>query len=315
MARPLLMPYSSRFLDEVLDYLGRDVDVEVAFTPTAAQWATAPMVLLDARAWAQVNRLPDHRWPVAIVGSDQSGTQVAALVERWRCVSPGTTLYQWPHGADAVRRLVAEALTAPRRLDVRIAVIGGHGGAGASTLAVALAQAACHAGRRTVLVDSDPLGGGIAARVGHGAALRIVEQHEVAEQPGGLADVVGLSPAEVTVVDLSRALDAGQLSAAARCDLVLVVTDAGHNAAATRRVLTTLTGAGAAVAVVGRSETDHTADYVASDFSAPRAGDVPPAGRAVVRAGAVDVVTDGALFAFATEVLAEVPKLVIEAAR
>lgn len=90
------MPYSSRFLDEVLDYLGRDVDVEVAFTPTAAQWATAPMVLLDARAWALVNRLPDHARPVAIIGSDQSGLQAAVLVERWRCVSPGTTVYQWP---------------------------------------------------------------------------------------------------------------------------------------------------------------------------------------------------------------------------
>jgi secretion/DNA translocation related CpaE-like protein len=42
-----------------------------------------------------------------------------------------------------------------------IAVIGGCGGAGTSTLAVALAVAALRVGRRAILFDADPLGGGL----------------------------------------------------------------------------------------------------------------------------------------------------------
>jgi hypothetical protein len=42
-----------------------------------------------------------------------------------------------------------------------IAVIGGCGGAGASTLAVSLAVTALRVGRRAILFDADPLGGGL----------------------------------------------------------------------------------------------------------------------------------------------------------
>ena len=44
---------------------------------------------------------------------------------------------------------------------VRISVVGGRGGAGASTLAAALAVTGARAGVPTLLVDGDPLGGGI----------------------------------------------------------------------------------------------------------------------------------------------------------
>ena len=43
----------------------------------------------------------------------------------------------------------------------RVAVIGGRGGAGASVLAGGLAVTAARAGLRTLLVDADPLGGGL----------------------------------------------------------------------------------------------------------------------------------------------------------
>jgi secretion/DNA translocation related CpaE-like protein len=42
-----------------------------------------------------------------------------------------------------------------------IAVLGGRGGAGASVLAAGLAVTAARAGRRALLVDADPLGGGV----------------------------------------------------------------------------------------------------------------------------------------------------------
>jgi len=47
-----------------------------------------------------------------------------------------------------------------------VAVVGGRGGAGASTLAVALATAAASTGLRPYLLDADPLGGGIDLALG-----------------------------------------------------------------------------------------------------------------------------------------------------
>lgn len=54
----------------------------------------------------------------------------------------------------------------PARLAPIIGVIGGRGGAGASAVAVALAAAAVRSAARTLLVDGDPLGGGLDLMVG-----------------------------------------------------------------------------------------------------------------------------------------------------
>jgi secretion/DNA translocation related CpaE-like protein len=58
-----------------------------------------------------------------------------------------------------LERLSAEA--APDHRATVITVQGGHGGAGASTLAVGLAVEAARHGARTVLMDADPLSGGL----------------------------------------------------------------------------------------------------------------------------------------------------------
>src|SRR5262249_57553694 len=47
-----------------------------------------------------------------------------------------------------------------------VVVLGGRGGAGASVLAAGLAVTAARAGLQTVLVDADPLGGGVDLAVG-----------------------------------------------------------------------------------------------------------------------------------------------------
>lgn len=60
--------------------------------------------------------------------------------------------------ADAAEGLGAPALT--------VGVLGGRGGAGASTLACALAVTAARTGRRTMLIDGDPLGGGLDVLLG-----------------------------------------------------------------------------------------------------------------------------------------------------
>ncbi|WP_033822949.1 septum site-determining protein Ssd [Kitasatospora sp. MBT63] len=88
--------------------------------------------------------------------------------------------------ADAAEGVGPPALT--------VAVLGGRGGAGASTLACALAVTAARAGHRTMLIDADPLGGGLDVMLG-------------AEQAGGLRwpDLAG-SRGRVSGAELAGAL-------------------------------------------------------------------------------------------------------------
>ncbi len=63
-----------------------------------------------------------------------------------------------------LERLVDAASPGPRA--PVLGVVGGRGGAGASTLAVALSCAGAGSGRRTLLVDADPFGGGLDLLIG-----------------------------------------------------------------------------------------------------------------------------------------------------
>lgn len=74
-----------------------------------------------------------------------------------------------------------------------IAVIGGCGGAGASTLAVSLAVSALDVGRRAILFDADPLGGGLESlvalgtvTVANGAVASAERMRDAQEWPHGV---------------------------------------------------------------------------------------------------------------------------------
>jgi secretion/DNA translocation related CpaE-like protein len=82
-----------------------------------------------------------------------------------------------PDGEAWLVRVLAEAVeavAAGRRRGAAVAVVGGCGGAGASVLATALAVTAVRSGGRALLVDCDPLGGGLDLVLGaeHVAGLR-----------------------------------------------------------------------------------------------------------------------------------------------
>lgn len=61
---------------------------------------------------------------------------------------------------------IANAAEGVGRPALTVGVMGGRGGSGASTLACALAVSAARSGRRTMLIDADPLGGGIDVLLG-----------------------------------------------------------------------------------------------------------------------------------------------------
>lgn len=122
---------------------------------------SAPLVLVGDDAAPRV-RGAARRRGVLLVGRDQDDPEV------WRRAVE--------IGADHVLRLPdAEAWLVDRIADVAegagrqaltVGVIGGRGGAGASTLACALAVTAARGGERAMLVDADPLGGGLDVLLG-----------------------------------------------------------------------------------------------------------------------------------------------------
>ncbi|WP_446214442.1 septum site-determining protein Ssd [Micromonospora sp. IBSANI012] len=150
-------------LDELLRLAAAGgTEVELAADPAAARarWLPAPLVLVgrdqaQACLRARLPRRPrtvlvgrtgelDPAWEVAdLIGAEHVATLPAAepwLVDRFtECGSDR------PFGG-------------PART---VAVLGGRGGAGASVFAGALAVTAARARLRTLLVDADPLGGGL----------------------------------------------------------------------------------------------------------------------------------------------------------
>ncbi|MEU8226092.1 septum site-determining protein Ssd [Kribbella sp. NPDC048915] len=126
-------------------------------------WHACSLVVVGrdlAQPLARVH--PTQRPGVIVVGSATDGDDL------YRCA--------FDVGADAVCRLpddepllagkLSDALDGVSRTAVTLAFVGGCGGAGATTLASAVAVLGNRRGLRTMLVDGDPLGGGIELALG-----------------------------------------------------------------------------------------------------------------------------------------------------
>ena len=139
---------------------GTDVVVAPDLSSAAAEWATASLVLLGEDVADQP--VPGARRDVLLVAGRRPWPVVAALArETGWAVVPLPDEEAW-----LAERLSAVGLRGRRAPCV--GVVGGRGGAGASTLAAALvvtaaapaALAAAEARSGALLVDLDPIGGG-----------------------------------------------------------------------------------------------------------------------------------------------------------
>jgi secretion/DNA translocation related CpaE-like protein len=157
---PLVVTADPDLLDDLLRLAaagGTEVDVAPDPVAARARFAAAPLVLIGAdQAPACLRARLPRRPRTIIVG------HLPALEAVWE-IAQGV-------GAEHIAELPAaepwlvdrfaegsEPAT-PGRI---LAVIGGRGGAGASILAAALAVTAVSEGHRTLLVDADPVGGGL----------------------------------------------------------------------------------------------------------------------------------------------------------
>ena len=122
------------------------------------RWSTAPMVLLDepaARGCAGLG-LP-RRQRVVVLSRGDPPEQV------WRhAVAVGAEkVLALPEGEGWLVSALADATEGVGRRGRVLAVVGGRGGAGSSVLATAVAVAGVRDGTQVLLVDCDPLGGGL----------------------------------------------------------------------------------------------------------------------------------------------------------
>ncbi|WP_425264031.1 septum site-determining protein Ssd [Streptomyces silaceus] len=234
-------------------------------------WDSAPLVLVGDDAADRV-RGAARRRGVVLVGRDQDDSGV------WqRAVEIGADhVLLLPDGEQWLVDRIADVAEGVGRPALTVGVIGGRGGAGASTLACALAVTAARTGRRTMLVDADPLGGGLdvllggegaeglrwpafaasRGRVGGGALEEsLPELHALRVLSWDRGDAVTVAPEAVravvsaarrrggaVVVDLPRRVDEGVAEALAQVDLGLLVVPAELRAVAGARRVASAAG-------------------------------------------------------------------------
>ncbi|MEU0985801.1 septum site-determining protein Ssd [Streptomyces sp. NPDC005953] len=307
---PLIVTEDTDLLDDLLRLCaaaGVEPEVHHSVPEHRGGWEAAPLVLVGDDA-AERCRGATRRRGVLLVGRDQDDPNV------WRLAVE--------IGAEGVLRLpdaegwlldriadVAEGVAAPA---LTVGVVGGSGGAGASTLSCALAIAAAQAGQRTMLIDADPLGGGIDVLLGGertqgmrwpdfagskgrlaGGALEesLPELHQLRVLSWDRGDSVLVPPEAmrsvlaaarrrggVVVVDLPRRVDEGVAEALAQLDLGLLVVPGELRAvAAANRVASVVGMVLQDLRVVARGPYGAGLDeaWVAASLGLPFAGEVP----------------------------------------
>lgn len=289
--RVVVMTEDEDLLDDVVR-LAAAAGGELERVPDAAgvrrRWSTAGLVLLDEQAARAVgmHRLGRRDGVVLLCRGEPPGTV-------WeRAVGVGAEhVVSLPEGEDWLVGALADA--GGRSADASgrvVAVVGGRGGAGASVLAAAVAGHARTRGTRVLLVDCDPLGGGIDLLVGAeeleglrwpglalggggGGRVAAASLHEALPSPDEALTVLscdrsGVGPepdaavavveagrraGETVVCDLPRHLTDAALAVAEACDLVVLVVPAEVRAvAAAARVAEPLTGRGVTLGLVVR---------------------------------------------------------------
>lgn len=145
-------------LDRVAAAAGCELDRADGVPPGRPGWSSAPLVLMDAAAVDECAAAGLGRRPGVFVLCRGEPPH-----DLWRrCIEVGAQdVLSLPGAETRLVGALADVLDTATRPGRSIAVVGGRGGAGASVFAAALALVALRRWRRALLVDCDPLGGGM----------------------------------------------------------------------------------------------------------------------------------------------------------
>lgn len=268
-APPALLVTRDPAVREQLSRLAAAVGVGVASAPDAGSagraWLDAALVLVAADAVTL--GVPVRRAGVLLV--DASGDD--DRVWRWAVEVGAEAVVRLPSDEGWLLERLAAAADGESVCGKAVGVVGGRGGAGASTLAAALAVQAVRRGRPVALVDADPAGGGLdllldadgepglrwrdlldARGVLRGSVLRqglpdcgglrllTWDRGPACDLPAGAVEAVldaCRRAHHLVVVDLPRRDDAPTVAALWRLDLLIVVVPAELRAAAAAAVV------------------------------------------------------------------------------
>jgi secretion/DNA translocation related CpaE-like protein len=310
--RPLLLTEDSDLLDSLLRLIaaaGAEATVLQSAATARTAWPSAPLILVgdDLAPAVAAARLP-RRAGVVLVGRDLDDAGV------WRrAVDVGAEhVVLLPDGESWLVDRFAEAVDGGTRGSL-VAVVGGRGGGGATVTATALAVTGLRLGHRTLLIDGDPLGGGIDLVLG-GEASDGLRWAELAGARGRLmadalyealpqvdeltvlswgradgADVpseamatlldAGLRGSDLVVVDLPRQFVQASQVVLELADVTLLVVPAElRAAAAASRVLASIRDycPDVRVLVRGPAPSGLDADVIAEALGLPLAGVIRP---------------------------------------
>jgi secretion/DNA translocation related CpaE-like protein len=187
--RPLVLTSDMTLLDDVLRLAAAaGVDAEVVPDPAAARglWLEAPLIVVGADAAAGVEHAALPRRPGLVIVSSRTADD--ALLRTGLALGASAVLSLPAEETTLVAHFTDTAESGGRGGSV-VCIVGGRGGAGASTMAAALALTAARRHMRVVLVDGDPLGGGIELVIGAEAerGLRWSELRSVRGRTSGIA--------------------------------------------------------------------------------------------------------------------------------
>lgn len=161
----VLVTSDDELLDQVLAVAaaaGVEIEVVSDVGAVRSRWVGAVTVVVGVdQAPSLAAMLLPRRAEAYVVGSEEDRDRIHA----WS-VPLGAAVVLLPSGAGWLTAALADASGARAGAGRVVAVIGASGGAGASTVAAGLAFVAAQGGRQTLLVDGDPLGGGIDLLVG-----------------------------------------------------------------------------------------------------------------------------------------------------
>ncbi|MGD7788846.1 septum site-determining protein Ssd [Propionibacteriaceae bacterium Y1700] len=273
-AAPMIITTDEELLDRALaSAAAAGVEPLVLHDVAGARrhWASASVVLVGvdcARSLAGL-ALP-ARSRVLLIGADHDQEELC----RWS-MTLGAAVVVLPTQLTWLAAAMAEGVTAGAP-GVAVGVLGGSGGVGASTAAAGMAWRAAQQGRRVLLVDADPYGGGIdllvgaedvpgwrwprlAQASGHlgdlSGQLPVVDQLEVLAMGRGDADIPSgeaLSSVvrtcrqshDLIIVDLGRTTDTLLYEGLRAIDVTTVlVADDVRGVAAGQRLVAELAGA------------------------------------------------------------------------
>lgn len=270
--QPLVLTRDASLLDDLARLAaGAGIQLEVRGDPVAAlsAWSAAPLVLVgDDLAPELAAIAPPHRGGVVVVSHAPSTDAFRHALDLG-----ATSLVELPAAESHLGALFADVEETPGR-GVVLGVVGGAGGAGASTLACALGQVG-GLSAPSLVVDTDPVGPGLdrllgldetagvrwddlaasAGRLGSRSLREAVPRRDgvgvltwapgVATSPplSTLRDVLaaGQRGHPLVVLDLARQAGSASRELMARCDQVLVVTPATvSGVASTLRLVTAM---------------------------------------------------------------------------